>query len=45
VTAFRTYFAKEEVPPISAINLGVDTSDAGDGGRAAAYVKSIEFIP
>ena len=44
VTAFRTYFDKGEVPPISAINLGVDTSDAGDGGKAAAYVKSIEFI-
>ncbi len=45
VTAFRTYFDKGEVPPISGINLGVDTSDAGDGGKAAAYVKSIEFIP
>jgi hypothetical protein len=44
-TAFRTYFEKGEVPPISAINLGVDTSDAGDGGKAAAYIKSIEFIP
>jgi hypothetical protein len=44
VTAFRTYFEKSEVPPISGINLGVDTSDAGDGGRAAAYVKTIEFI-
>ena len=44
-TAFRTYFEKAEVPPISGINLGVDTSDAGDGGKAAAYVKSIEFIP
>jgi hypothetical protein len=45
VTAFRTYFEKGEVPPITAINLGVDTSDAGDGGKAAAYVKTIEFIP
>jgi hypothetical protein len=45
VTAFRTYFEKDEVPPISAINLGVDTSDAGNGGKAAAYVRSIEFIP
>jgi hypothetical protein len=42
--AFRTYFEKDEVPPISGINLGVDTSDAGDGGKAAAYLKSIEFI-
>src|SRR5262245_14605685 len=44
VTAFQNYFEKDEVPPISAINLGVDTSDAGDGGKAAAYVKRIEFI-
>jgi hypothetical protein len=44
VTAFRTYFDKGEVPPISAINLGVDTSDAGDGGKTGAYIKSIEFI-
>ena len=44
VTAFQTYFEKDEVPPISAINLGVDTSDAGNGGKAAAYVKTIEFI-
>jgi hypothetical protein len=44
-SAFRTYFEKGEVPPISGINLGVDTSDAGDGGKAAAYVKTIEFIP
>ena len=44
-TAFRTYFEKGEVPPISGINLGVDTSDAGDGGKATAYIKTIEFIP
>lgn len=43
-TAFRTYFDKDEVPPISGINLGVDTSDAGDGGKAAAYIKAIEFL-
>jgi hypothetical protein len=44
VTAFQTYFEKSEVPPITGINFGVDTSDAGDGGRAAAYIKAIEFI-
>ena len=43
-TAFRSYFEKGEVPPISGVNLGVDTSDAGDGGKAAAYIKTIEFI-
>jgi hypothetical protein len=44
VTAFRSYFDKAEVPPISGINLGVDTSEAGNGGRAAAYIRAIEFI-
>jgi hypothetical protein len=44
VTAFRSYFDKAEVPPISGINLGVDTSEAGNGGRAAAYIRVIEFI-
>lgn len=43
-TAFRTYFEKGEVPPVSGVNLGVDTSDAGDGGKAAAFIKTIEFI-
>jgi hypothetical protein len=44
VTAFRTYYEKSEVPLISGINFGVDTSDAGDGGKAAAFVKKIEFL-
>lgn len=44
VTAFRAYYGKSEVPPISGINFGVDTSDAGDGGKAAAFVKKIEFL-
>ena len=43
VAAFRSYFDKTDVPPISGINLGVDTSEAGDGGRAAAYIRTIEF--
>jgi hypothetical protein len=43
VTAFRSYFDKADVPPISGVNLGVDTSEAGDGGRAAAYIRAIEF--
>jgi hypothetical protein len=44
VTAFRTYYEKNEVPSISGINFGVDTADAGDGGRAAAYIRKIEFL-
>jgi hypothetical protein len=44
VTAFRDYYETSEVPPISGINFGVDTADAGDGGKAAAFVKKIEFL-
>ncbi len=44
VTAFRTYFEKSGVPPITAINFGVDTSEAGKGGRAAAFIKALEFM-
>jgi hypothetical protein len=44
VPAFQAYFGKAEVPPISGINFGVDTSDAGDGGKAAAYIKKIEIL-
>jgi hypothetical protein len=43
-TAFRTYFRKAEVPEISGITLGVDTFRSGDGGKAAAYIYSIEFL-
>ena len=44
VTAFRTYFEKSEALPISAFNFGVDTSDAGDGGKAAAYIRTLEIL-
>ena len=43
-TAFRTYFEKDEVPEISGIGFGVDTSASGDGGTAAAYIKWLEFL-
>jgi hypothetical protein len=43
VPAFRNHFEKSDIPPISGINLGVDTSEAGNGGRAAAYIRAIEF--
>ena len=43
-TAFRTYFEKDEVPNISGIAFGVDTSASGDGGTAAAYIRWIEFL-
>jgi hypothetical protein len=42
--AFRSYFRKDVVPEISGITLGVDTFRSGDGGKAAAYIYSIEFL-
>ncbi|UCF90077.1 MAG: DUF3047 domain-containing protein [Desulfobacterales bacterium] len=44
ISAFQSYFEKDEVPIISGIALAVDTSSAGNGGRAAAFIKSIEFL-
>jgi len=41
---FQTYFGKNEVPVISGISLGMDTTSSGDGGKAAAFIKSIKFI-
>ena len=42
-TVFQTYFNKA-VPVISGISLAVDTSSSGDGGKAAAFIKRIEFL-
>ncbi len=42
--AFRSYFGKATTPGITGIGFGIDTSKAGDGGRAAAFIKSIQFI-
>jgi hypothetical protein len=41
--AFKSYFSKKETPGITGIGFGVDTSKAGDGGRGAAFIKSIRF--
>lgn len=43
ISAFQTYFEKDEVPIISGIALGVDTSRSGGEGKASAFIKSIEF--
>ena len=43
--AYRRYFKKSVTPEISGIAFGIDTSKSGDGGRAAAFIKSIQFIP
>jgi hypothetical protein len=44
VRAFKTYFSENEIPAISGISLAVDTTKSGDRGKAAAFLKSIEFI-
>jgi hypothetical protein len=43
-SAFKSYFQKSNTPAISGFAFGVDTSKAGGGGKAAAAIKSIEFI-
>ena len=43
-TAFKRYFDKNRTPGITGIGFGVDTSKAGKGGAAAAFIKSIELI-
>jgi hypothetical protein len=43
-TAFKKYFGKSRTPGISGIGFGIDTSKAGKGGAAAAFIKSIEFM-
>ena len=43
-SAFKSYFGKSKTPGISATAFGVHTSKAAGGGKAAASIKSIEFI-
>lgn len=43
-TAFKRYFDKSRTPGITGIGFGIDTSKAGRGGVAAAFIKNIEFI-
>jgi hypothetical protein len=44
-SAYRSYFKKSVTPEISGIAFGIDTSKSGEGGRAGAFIKSIQFIP
>jgi hypothetical protein len=44
VSAFKRKYEKDEVPLISGIALAIDTSSADDGGRAAAFIRRIEFL-
>lgn len=41
---FKNYFGKNKTPGITGIGFGVDTSKAGNGGKGAAFIKSIEFF-
>src|SRR5277367_369054 len=42
--AFKDYFGKHSTPGVTGISLGVDTSSAGRGGTAGAFIKSIDFM-
>ena len=42
--SFKSYFNKGATPDITGIGFGVDTSKAGADGKAAAFIKSIEFF-
>ena len=44
ITHFKAFYEKDEVPVISGISLGVDTTRSPGGGKAAAFIKSIEFL-
>jgi len=44
MTAFQKFFEKADVPSISAMTLGVDTSSSKEGGTAAAYIRKIEIL-
>lgn len=44
VAAFKRKYEKDEIPIISGIAVAIDTSSSGDKGRAASFIKSIEFL-
>ena len=44
ISAFKRKYEKDEVPIISGIGLAIDTTRSGGGGKAAAFIKSIEFL-
>ena len=44
LSAFKRKYEKDEVPVISGIALAIDTTKSGGGGKAAAFIKSIEFL-
>jgi hypothetical protein len=44
IAAFKRKYEKDEVPIISGIALAIDTTKSGEDGKAAAFIKSIEFL-
>lgn len=44
VAAFKRKYEKDEVPIISGIAVAIDTTSSDDKGRAASFIKSIEFL-
>lgn len=44
IDSFQKYFESDEIPVISGISLAVDTKKSGNQGKAAAFIKSIEFL-
>ena len=41
---FIKSFGRQEVPAVSGISIEVDTTDSGNDGKAAAFLKRIEFL-
>ena len=44
VAAFKRKYEKDEVPLISGVALAIDTTKSSNEGKAAAFIKSIEFL-
>jgi len=44
VSAFKRKYEKDEVPLISGVALASNTTKSGDNGKAAAFIKSREFL-
>jgi hypothetical protein len=43
-SAFKRYFGRDPPPAVSGISLEVDTTQSGDGGRAAAFIDRIDLL-
>lgn len=42
--AFRRKYQRKKIPLISGVALSIDTTKSGDGGKAAAFIRSIQFL-